>query len=69
MADVDGIHAAHCCAKHGCKYGTPGCPVVAGQVPQRYPCEQCDSEKEDIEQAVALLRAAGYTVQGPEEAT
>ena len=36
--------ASHCCKRHGCKYGEPGCPVVAGTVEQMYPCEACDEE-------------------------
>lgn len=38
----EGVHAAHCCAAHGCKYGNDNdCPVVAGRVSQEYPCEEC----------------------------
>ncbi len=38
----DGVHATHCCAAHGCKYGKDDdCPVVAGRVSQEYPCEEC----------------------------
>jgi hypothetical protein len=36
-----GVHAAHCCKWHGCKYGDPDCPVANGEVEQRYPCEYC----------------------------
>lgn len=36
-----GVHAAHCCKWHGCKYGDPDCPVVTGEVEQRYKCEDC----------------------------
>lgn len=36
-----GVHAAHCCKWHGCKYGDPDCPVVKGEVEQEYPCEYC----------------------------
>lgn len=40
MSNV-GVHASHCCKWHGCKYGDPDCPVVAGEVEQSYPCEYC----------------------------
>lgn len=35
----DGVHAAHCCARHGCRYGDAACPVTAGAVEQMYACE------------------------------
>ena len=41
MRGSAGVHAAHCCKWHGCKYGDPGCPVVNGEVEQEYPCEYC----------------------------
>jgi hypothetical protein len=37
-----GVHAAHCCRWHGCKYGDKDCPVVSGEVEQLYPCMFCD---------------------------
>ena len=42
-----GVHAAHCCKWHGCKYGDKDCPVVLGKVEQEYPCEWCSEELED----------------------
>ena len=36
-----GVHAAHCCRWHGCKYGDPDCPVANGGVEQEYQCEDC----------------------------
>jgi hypothetical protein len=36
-----GVHAAHCCKWHGCKYGDPDCPVASGEVEQEYQCEDC----------------------------
>lgn len=27
-----GVHAAHCCKWHGCKYGDQDCPVANGEV-------------------------------------
>lgn len=38
------VHVTHCCAIHGCKYGSPDCPVRTGQYEQKYPCEQCPYE-------------------------
>lgn len=45
MSD-EGTHQAHCCHRHGCKYGHAKCPVLAGEVEQYYPCEQCGDEAE-----------------------
>jgi hypothetical protein len=39
-------HIAHCCARHGCKYGSDWCPVVAGEYVQAFPCEQCRVEED-----------------------
>lgn len=53
-----GVHAAHCCSKHGCKYGqypSESCPVVNGRVPQEFPCERCDEEAEEARQAPGSL--------------
>jgi hypothetical protein len=44
-----GTHRTHCCAKHGCKYGSPGCPVVSGELVQDYPCEVCGDDEDDEE--------------------
>ena len=49
MANNIGVHAAHCCAWHGCKYGDEDCPVVLGQVEQLYTCDYCDDELADEE--------------------
>lgn len=40
--DKWGVHIAHCCLLHGCKYGESDyCPVAGGIVEQDYECEQC----------------------------
>jgi antitoxin component of MazEF toxin-antitoxin module len=36
-----GVHARHCCKRHGCKYGEDDCPVVKGRVVQDGPCHDC----------------------------
>lgn len=36
-----GVHVAHCCKWHGCKYSDPNCPVVSGEAEQLYLCEDC----------------------------
>lgn len=46
MTDIM-VHASHCCVRHGCKYGDADCPVVAGTVPQQYPCEFCAMDEEE----------------------
>jgi hypothetical protein len=45
-----GVHEAHCCLKHGCKYGYDNCPVVLDKVKQLYKCEDCqyDDVYDDI---------------------
>lgn len=57
-AQADAVHAAHCCARHGCKYGTDGtlCGVRAGRVQQLYPCEFCGMEDEEHKDCVPLNR-------------
>jgi hypothetical protein len=49
MTNDIGVHAAHCCKWHGCKYGDLDCPVVSGEVKQEYLCEDC---YEDLENEV-----------------
>ncbi len=49
MANNIGVHSAHCCKWHGCKYGDEDCPVVLGEVEQLYICETCQWELEDEE--------------------
>lgn len=46
MSDV---HTRHCCAKHGCKYGSSNCSVVNGEKEQEFPCEQCNEEQLEAE--------------------
>lgn len=48
--DRVGVHASHCCERHGCKYGDPDCPVETGQVKALYECEECGWEKEEYRQ-------------------
>lgn len=51
-----GVHATHCCVRHGCKYGDSDCPVVGGTVPQRYPCEFCALDAEEQADVLERLR-------------
>lgn len=51
---------SHCCSAHGCKYGYEGCPVVAGQVAQDHPCEQCTYVLDDA----ARYTGVGYSKPG-----
>lgn len=44
-----GVHASHCCVRHGCKYGDLDCPIVGGAVSQEYPCEYCTMDEEEHE--------------------
>jgi hypothetical protein len=34
----------HCCLVHGCKYCHDDCPVVSGEVKQKYLCQACSEE-------------------------
>jgi len=43
-ADKIGVHRAHCCRLHGCKYGDEDCPVAKGEVNQFFPCEACGQD-------------------------
>lgn len=48
-----GVHRAHCCARHGCKYGEDDvCPVRMGLAPQDYRCEHCFDDDEAREQGM-----------------
>ena len=40
MREFDGVHDAHCCKEHGCKYGDSDCPVEFGDLPG-IRCESC----------------------------
>lgn len=51
-----GVHAAHCCKWHGCKYGDEDCPVVNGKVEQEYPCEYCSDELEEEDYYRAVVK-------------
>lgn len=61
--DTTLVHAAHCCAKHGCKYSINSldCPVEQGAVKAEYPCEFCDMDDEAaapvVDRIVAWLEA------------
>lgn len=46
---VLGVHVAHCCWIHGCKYGADDCPVTDPTImaAQAHPCEACDDEIRD----------------------
>lgn len=44
-----GVHEAHCCPKHGCKYGDSCCPVVLGLTDKHNTCcEDCENDMEDL---------------------
>lgn len=42
--DRMGVHAAHCCPVHGCKYGDEYCPVVLRLIKPLSICEDCESD-------------------------
>ena len=51
------VHDAHCCKKHGCKYGDDDCPVVLGTEPGVRECEYCRMDAEDRSRAPSGLQA------------
>lgn len=51
-----GVHAAHCCKWHGCKYGDEDCPVVNGEAEQLYLCEDCSDILEEEEYYKRIAR-------------
>lgn len=57
-----GVHIAHCCYIHGCKYGDEDCPVVSGEVAQKYPCYDCNEEIEPytLEEIELLRKTKSY---------
>lgn len=58
-----GVHQAHCCVQHGCKYGDKDCPVVKKEIKQDYLCEFC---KEDGIISTNELLQAGLLEQAIE---
>lgn len=58
-----GVHATHCCKRHGCKYGDEKCPVELGHVAGNKSCEYCTSpEGQQAVVAEELLRAMESTL-------
>ena len=50
------VHEAHCCPKHGCKYGDSDCPVVLRETyKHKKHCEWCELEYEDPEPIDLLM--------------
>jgi hypothetical protein len=60
-----GVHASHCCAQHGCKYGDDDCPVVQGTIEQLYPCESCDDESRRLEAGMKKAVELGLIADTP----
>lgn len=50
-----GVHASHCCAVHGCKYGDKDCPVVAGTVNAKADGEYCLEERREFREDIRLI--------------
>jgi hypothetical protein len=42
--EENGVHIAHCCLRHGCKYGDLDCRVALNTDKQEHPCEYCADE-------------------------
>lgn len=45
--DEIGVHLAHCCKRHGCKYGDKDCPVAFGDAEQLYLCDACVEDERE----------------------
>jgi hypothetical protein len=54
-----GVHTRHCCARHGCKYDNPKCPVVLGTRKAEHPCEYC------LEEAASIKNEAHFLANNP----
>lgn len=46
MSKID-VHTEHCCIIHGCKYGKDDCTVETKKFTQSFPCEICETNKEE----------------------
>lgn len=73
VANKDGVHKAHCCSIHGCKYAYDqeqenACPVANGTIQQDYPCEHCDFQAEGLRQATDAQLAIELTRRGYHDA-
>lgn len=55
MTISDGVHQTHCCARHGCVYGEPDCPVYMSRIKQDFPCEDC-RPPQDVEAQIRELK-------------
>lgn len=54
--DKLGVHQAHCCALHLCKYVDDDCPVVLRLVRQEYTCGYCARDGiENVNQVFDVL--------------
>lgn len=62
-----GVHATHCCKKHGCKYGDQNCPVELGIVKEVYPfqCEICYEDNTKKNDLIDILRWIPVTEKIP----
>lgn len=58
--DMTLVHAAHCCAKHGCKYGNADCPVQAGNAVQEHSCELCELKLDDEDAAPVIAQVESW---------
>ena len=57
---LEGVHVAHCCWIHGCKYGGYQCPVTDPDVmaAQAYMCEVCDDEIREWWPLITIMNQA-----------
>ena len=47
------VHDAHCCVRHGCKYGDEDCPVVLGKE-TGVKCEYCEMDTHDTDKQLII---------------
>lgn len=53
-----GVHVTHCCADHGCKYGTT-CPVADLRIVQQaHRCEECYERQERMDEILQGVEQA-----------
>jgi len=64
--DKQGVHIAHCSKEHGCKYGDLDCPVVLGEVEQKYPCLDGGYRLEDCPECAGSHRRGFIPIDCPD---
>ena len=62
-----GVHETHCCVVHGCKYGDSNCPIELGLTKQRFCCEMCEEDENELEHFMGDKHHRGMLVDSIEK--